>query len=196
MSDKQWGIHRIASAASQLTYQELLSYDAGVFMGEQFSGTRVPLLADVLEMARREGLTVKVDNRFSDFSQQQQNMLFNIVKESGARIAFTCKNPQVVKNVVSRFREAEIHYDGYVDEETVQQIHAMIRENPYTVWLPLQSEWTYWVKVPFANPFLCNMVKRYAQLGLWIVQTQDQYHQAVKLGADIIETNGTLKPRK
>ena len=182
--------------ASQLTYRELVSYDAGVFMGERFRGTRVPLLADVMEIARREGLTVKIDNRFSDFPEQQQNMLFDIVKESGARTAFTCKNPQIVKNVVSRFREAEIHYDGYVDEKTVQQMRAMIRENPFTVWLPLQSELTNWVKVPFANPFLCEMVKRYAELGLWIVQTQNQYHQAVKLGADIIETNGTLKPRK
>ena len=48
----------------ELTLDELQSYDAGIFMGEQFRGTRVPLLRDVLDLAGRTGLMVIKINTF------------------------------------------------------------------------------------------------------------------------------------
>ena len=39
------------------------------------------------------------------------------------------------------------------------------------------------------------MVKEYGSLGLWILETEEQLQQAEALGADIIETTGSVKPR-
>ena len=61
-------------------------------------------------------------------------------------------------------------------------------------WLPLPSHLTSWVKVPLASESLCAMAKQYGQLGLWILETQEQLEEAKRLGADIIETTGALKP--
>lgn len=180
--------------ATQLTFAQLQNLDAGIFMGEQFRHTRVPLLSQVLAYAAQAGIVVKIDNRFADFPQWQQEKLFDIVAASGVKAAFTCKNLEITETVVARFPDAEIHYDGYVDEEKILAVKSLLKNNPYTVWLALPSELTSWVRVPTATAELCAMVRRHAQLGLWILERQEQLEQAITLGADIIETTGALKP--
>lgn len=181
--------------AAELTYAQLAQLDAGLFMGQQFRGTKVPLLAEVLAYAAKTGLHVKLDNKFEHFTQEQKAVLLDIVEESGADVGFTCAQPENIRMVVSRFPTAVIHYDGYVDEEKVSAVKALLDQNPLTVWLALPSELTSWVQVPTANAQLCAMVKKYAQLGLWILETEAQLCQAEALGADIIETTGAIKPR-
>lgn len=177
-----------------LTLDVLQSYDAGIFMGERFRGTRVPLLREVLELAERTGLMVKIDNRFVRFPEWQQEKLFDIVAASGANVGFTCVDVASVRRVLERFPNAHIHYDGYVDEEKVKTVASLLSGNDYTVWLALPSKLTSWVKVPMATPELCAMVKRCAKLGIWILDSQEQLREAEALGADIIETTGSVKP--
>jgi len=180
--------------AAELTYEQLSSLDAGLYMGEQFRGTRVPLLAEVLAYAAQKKLHVKLDNKFERFTQEQKQIMFDIVKESGADVGFTCTKPETIRLVLERFPNATIHYDGYVDEETVRSIKAQLGDNLLITWLPLPSKLTSWVKVPVATPELCAMVKKYGMLGVWILETQEQLEHAESLGADIIETTGALKP--
>ena len=177
-----------------LTLTQLQAYDAGIFMGEQFRGTRVPLLSEVLALAAKENLEVKIDNRFEHFAPWQMEKLFDIVAASGANAGFTCTKTEIIEKVVARFPDAPIHYDGAVDEETVQKLRAMLKNNPFTVWAPLPSHLTSWVTVPLATPALCKMIKGYARLGIWILETQEQLQQAEELGADVIETTGSIKP--
>lgn len=180
--------------AGELTFAQLTAYDAGLYMGEQFRGTRVPLLKDALALAAKENMPIKMDNRFAKFPEWQQEKLFDIVEASGANVGFTCINTEVVEKVLKRFPNAPIHYDGAVDEDTVKQIAALLKGNEYTVWLPLPCRLTTWVKVPMATPELCAMVKNYAKLGIWILEDQEQLEQARALGADLIETTGSIKP--
>lgn len=178
----------------ELSYQQLLTYDAGVFMGQQFRGTRVPLLQEVLALAAKEKLEVKIDNRFESFTDWQQEKLFNIVEASGANAGFTCMKMDTIRRIVKRFPNAPIHYDGAVDQETVKEIRAALKNNALTVWAPLPSKLTSWVTVPFATPELCAMIKKYARLGIWILEDMPQLEQAAALGADVIETTGSIKP--
>lgn len=83
-----------------------------------------------------------------------------------------------------------------MNEPTLATLKALLPHNELTVWLALPSELTAWVKVPMASPALCALVKRHARLGLWILETQSQLEEAERLGADIIETTGSLKPRR
>lgn len=179
---------------AEMTYDQLLKLDAGLFMGEQFRGTRVPMLRQVLEFAAEKGLLAKLDNKFERFTPEQQEAFFQIVEASGASVAFTCKFPETIAPVAARFPKAQIHYDGAVTEETILQVKALLKENPLTVWLPLPSPLTDWVTVPMASEDLCKMVKKHAKLGLWILEAQEQLQQAKELGADIIETTGAIKP--
>ena len=57
---------------ADLTYDQLQQLDAGLFMGQRFAGTKVPLLSQVLSYASRVGVLVKLDNKFeSKFTPQQ-----------------------------------------------------------------------------------------------------------------------------
>ena len=178
-----------------LTYAQLLAYDAGSYMGPQFTGTNVPLLRDVLAFASQTGLLVKLDNKFERFSPRQKELFFRVMEASGAKVAFTCANMETIGQVAARFPNSEIHYDGFVDEQAILTVRSLLKNNPLTVWLALPSELTSWITVPTATPALCEMVKRHARLGLWILETEQQLETAVSLGADIIETTGAIKPR-
>ena len=116
------------------------------------------------------------------------------MEKSGADAGFTCANPENIALVAERFPKATVHYDGYVDEEKLQAVKSLLRGNPLVVWLPLPSHLTTWVKVPTATKELCGLAKQYGKLGLWILETEAQLARAKALGADIIETTGTLKP--
>ena len=177
-----------------VSYDDLICLDAGLYKGEQFRGTRVPLMEEVFAFAAEKGLDCKIDNKFSSFPIWQQEVLFDIAERSGARVGFTCKNLEVVKQVVDRFPNVEIHYDGLVTEEILQAIEVALKNNRLTVWLAQDTPLTWWVKIPKATPELCAMVKRYGKLGLWLLNTHEELEEAKALGADIIETNGVIKP--
>lgn len=178
-----------------MTWQELSVLDAGMYMGEQFRGIRVPLLAPMLSFAAEKNIHVKLDNKFESFTPEQKEKLFQIVENSGADVGFSCAHEENVRLVTERFPKATIHYDGYVDEEKIASVKALLKENPLVIWLALPSRLTSWVEVPTASPQLCQMVKKYGKLGLWILETEEQLEKAEALGADIIETTGSVKPR-
>ena len=105
-----------------IAYDALHALDAGLYKAEQFRGTKVPLMEEVFAFAAQVGMDCKIDNKFSSFPLWQQEALFDIAERSGARVGFTCKNLDVVKQIVERFPNAEIHYDGLVTEEILQSI--------------------------------------------------------------------------
>lgn len=181
---------------SEITYEQSLKYDAGIAKSFKFRGTKIPLLSDVLKFAKKSGVTVKIDNKVQNFSDIQTEIFYDIVEKSGAEVAFTCNDIEYIKKVASRFPNAEIHYDGFVDEKHLKEIKNILCDKSFTVWLCLKSQMTAWFTLPSADVELCSMVKKYAKLGLWLLYNDEQLRQAVKFGVDIIETTGVLKPEK
>lgn len=178
-----------------LTFAQSQQLDAGLWFGEEFKGTRIPALKDVLAFAGEHGIHIKIDNVFARFPEHQRKILFDLVEESGADAGFTCPDTATVEAVVTRFPKATVHYDGFVDEETVKAIKALLKENPLVVWLPFDNRITAWCKMPKATPERCAMVKKYAdKLGVWILSEESDRIAAEAMGADIIETTGALKP--
>ena len=181
--------------AKELTYAQLTELDAGLYMGEQFRGTKVPLFKEALDFAAQKGIHVKIDNKFEAFTPEQKETLFSIVEQSGVDAGFTCAQPENIRLVAERFPGSTLHYDGPVNEEALCGVKALLKNNPLIVWLPMASPLTSWVTVPTANETLCALVKKYGKLGLWILETEEQLAQAEAYGADIIETTGSIKPR-
>ena len=179
-----------------ITYAQALKFDAGISKSLKFKGERIPLLSDVLAFAKDADITVKIDNKIENFPQALQDILFDIAEASGAKLAFTCKTEDFIKKVVARFPKAEIHYDGYVDAETVRRIKTYLADNPLTVWLALPNKMTAWVKVPRASEKLCGEVKELCRLGIWICATEEEFEQAKAFGADVVETTGRIKRAK
>lgn len=180
---------------SEITYDELRTFDAGLWKGERFRGTHVPTLKQLLDFSREENIPIKIDNIFANQLKEHQAILFQEVMESKAPVGFTCANIKTIENVLNAVPDAEIHYDGSVTEEILPQIVKVCGSNALTIWIPVDCERTSWCKMPKASKELCDLTKRYARLGLWIIDTEEELSLAERLGADIIETMGSLKPK-
>ena len=179
---------------AQVTWDELKTLDAGMWFAKEFTGTKVPLLREVLAFAKKKGIHIKIDNIFARFPEYQQQLMFDIVAASGCDAGFTCPDIATVKSVVGRFPKATIHYDGFVDEATLENVSAALAENPLIVWLPFDNAITAWCKLPKANKEMCDLAHKYGRVGVWLLHEEEDRRAAESFGADIIETTGSLKP--
>lgn len=181
---------------ADITYAQAMELDAGIAKAKKFAGTKIPKLTELLSLAKDTGVTVKLDNKIGAFTDAQTTVLYDTVASSGAKTAFTCQTIAEIQKVLSRFPAAEIHYDGPVDSAILQTLSCLIPREKLFVWLAVPNEKTAWVEVPRACDTLCDEVKRYASLGIWIIEKQEELDAAVRFGADIIETAGHIKPRR
>ncbi len=181
---------------SDLSYAELLKFDFGLWFSPSFRGEKIPLLSEALAAAKAWNLAVKIDNKFQGFAPESIEKLFDIAEKSGADVGFTVNSLDFARLVCSRFPNATLHYDGEVTDEILQELSALVPKEKLAVWLPYPTELNTWVKVPFVSSELCEKVKKYAALGLWILSREEEYADAARRFApDIIETTGGLKPR-
>ena len=170
-----------------ISYPDLLQYDAGIFKGSMFKGTKVPLLSEVADLVAGTGVALKLDNKIQNFNDAQLEVIFTIAELSDADIGFTCKDMKFVEKVTSRLPNATIHYDGYINMEILEQLRAFATED---------REIYVWMKLDSAKEDTCAKIKEFGYLGIWILSTEEQLQKAIECGADVIETNGELKPPK
>lgn len=179
---------------SMLTYAETLKYDFGIAFAPEFRGTRLPLLEDVLKLVEPHGIKLKLDNKFWAFTERELQAFFDFLSPYSHQVAFTCQKVEYVRIIREMFPESEIHYDGPVSEEILRTLSELVPSEQLIVWLPLYCEKTAWAAGPFADEALAKLVNRYARLGIWILSTEEQLRMAEQFGAEIVETNGELKP--
>lgn len=179
---------------SELTYNEASAYDYGISFSKKFAGTSLPLLDDVLEFAKANDIKLKIDNKYQYFNAEQRSAFFELIRDYTSTACLTCSNVDELIAVSRLFAAMQLHYDGEVNESVLERIAEVIPKDRLTVWLPHKNPATSWVKVEFANKANAELVKRYARLGVWIISTPEQLSETETLGADVIETNGALKP--
>ena len=180
---------------SDITYEEALQYDFGSWFSEAFKGTKIPLLDNVLRFAEQNGIYLKIDNKYQNFNPAQRKAFFQLLKPYAATASLTCSSVEEIKNTSAVFPQMHFHYDGPVTAESLEQLRSFLPKERLTVWLPHKNPNTAWVTVDFASEQLAELVKPYARLGVWILSEYSQLKEAETLGAEIIETNGSLKPQ-
>ena len=180
---------------SEMTYDEVAQYDYGAWFSPKFKGEKIPLLEEVLDIARENGVLLKIDNKIWDFPKECMESFWKLLRDSKAAVGITCKNLETAKIAVQELPDAEIHYDGEVTEQILKDLCGLSYR--ITVWLPFQSKETCWVRIPFATEELCGIVKQYAKLGIWIVSKYEDFDEVMsRFDPDIVETPGQVKPIK
>lgn len=177
-----------------ITYANASEYDFGIWFSKKFKGTKIPLLKEVLDLARELGIKLKVDNKYQKFTVEQKKLLFDLLADYPDTACLTCSDVESIKEAHSILPDMHFHYDGTVTQEILEMLSKILSKDQLTVWLPLKSNATSWVKLDFADRVLSSLVKQYARLGLWILSTPEQLRTAEEYGADVVETNGQVKP--
>ena len=182
---------------SKIPLSKAMEFDYGLWHGDEFRGEKLPLLSEALAFACEHGMPVKIDNVIESFSDEENEILFDIVEKANAQAiaGFTCTKSEYLKKVVERFPKSMIHYDGYVDEAHLREVFSAVRENPVTVWLPHRNRLTSWCKMPEATEERAEMVRAFgAQLGVWILEEEaDLLEVCARFAPDYVETTGSLK---
>ena len=100
-----------------VTYEEALEYDFGMWFGKEFEGTKIPLLEEVLAVAQKHGLKVKIDNKYERFSPEDRRLLYSILAPYADTAGLTCFNLSSIAEALEFLPELCFHYDGQVNED-------------------------------------------------------------------------------
>jgi hypothetical protein len=82
-----------------------------------------------------------------------------------------------------------------VSEECLKKIAALAEGHMLTVWLCYDTPATQWYQGERATAELCARVRKYGEVGIWLLAEKEELRRAVlEFEADYVETNGKLKP--
>lgn len=176
-----------------ITYEEALKYDFGIYFAPKFKGERIPLLRDVLSVAKENGVIVKIDCKVERFSKTATEKLYELLQEFESGIALTSGKVEMIKFYAEKFPLAQLHYDGAANIEALEELSQF--SNRLTIWMPFKSKLTDWVKIPFVDDKLSKLVKKYGKLGIWNIGDDKSYDFICEnYKPDIVETTGYVKP--
>ncbi len=185
---------------AELTLEEARMLDYGLWKGETFRGTEIPLFADVLAFAKQAGIPLKIDNCYERFTPERREILYRLLDEAdmGSLVGFTCANVSSYAEVAERFPEAEFHYDGVINPENVAALQDIAKGHRTTVWIPFPCDATSWVSDTIrraSKEFADELHALGFEVGIWLLRRDEELAAAVEYGADIIETDGAVKPQ-
>ncbi len=178
---------------SYLTYDELLEYDFGIGYHKKYKGTKLPLLEELLKIAKEHSVEIKIDAKFSKLAPKAKATFYELVREYEDTVALTVNDLDVLKEVRELFPNVRIHYGRVYSKETITEASKLVPADKVTFWLPYNNERTSYVNVPFINEELAAAAKQHGSLGVWNLVTYAELEAAEKLGADVVETNGQIK---
>ena len=186
------------TAIIDLTLEQAREYEYGSWQDEAFKGEQMPLLEEALLYAKEHNMPIKIDNVIESFTPEQTEILFDIVEKTGMQglAGFTCTKPEYLAGVVERFPDSVVHYDGAVDEEKLDVVCGLLKNNPLIVWLMYPNALTSWCKTPPITAERVAMVRsKGARVGVWIIEEDNELIDAVeRFKPDLVETTGLLKP--
>lgn len=186
-------------AIKSITYAEACEYEYGSWFDEKYKGEHIPTLEEVLAFSKETKMPLKFDNIMQDFTDEQLDIFFTEVEKSGISdsIGFTGSKLEYLDKVLDRFPNTIIHFDGLWNDESREHLTSRVKEGNLYVWLRYDNKATSWNKFPAVTEETAADVKKYARLGLWLLSEREELENAINLyHADLVETNGSLKPVK
>ena len=168
-----------------LTYEELLQYDAGIRMGEQFKGTKIPRLEELLALCEGKDVIVELDKKVPT---EDLDVMFDVVEKYKANVAFFCADIERIQKVQSRFPDANIVYEGPATDEILSEVAKLVDPSHLTIWVYLDMPNFAWLDpIRKTSPENCARVKKYGRLGIGNIVNTFDVREAMKYDPDIIE---------
>ena len=119
---------------TDLTLEEVLQWEFGSWKQDSFAGEKIPLLEEVLALAKETGIPLKFDNVLWSHTPEQQKIFFDTIQERqvGNLIGVTCTGTEGIRTVRRILPDAHIHYDGAVAPEIMEEIAALVAPEQLT----------------------------------------------------------------
>lgn len=171
-----------------LTYDEIMKYDAGLAKGEDFRGTKVATLEELLAFAEGKDVRICLDKFIKQHDGEELDAFFALLRRYNTKVSFLVETMEQIEKVLSREPDARIDWDGPATDEALTAVTERVKNENLVVWLYLDKPNFSWLaanrKTSKEN---CERVKRYARLGLGNVNNAYDVKEALEFEPYIIE---------
>lgn len=183
-----WTIDRCSNGSgniSKMTYDELLQYDFGSWVGQEFSGEKIARLEDVLLLCKKKGVLLELDVAYK-WPTGSLLPLYDLVKKTGTQsLAIFCGTKTELEALLAEPLEINISVSGIVNMEKAEE--ALFLKDKVT-------HINY--SVPFAN--LSSELIDYIQsndvgVKTWTVNTEEDLQNAFEMGVNYAITDVLLQ---
>ena len=170
---------------SDITYEELMKYDAGIAMGEQFRGTRVPRLDELLTLTEGTNVTVALDKKIRT---EHIDALIDAVRPYRTKVCFSTSDTERIRRIQSRMPDAAFDYDVNLEDAALKEVCALIRPENRVFWLYMDRPNFAWlVQKAKASPENCARVRTYGKIGIANICNPVDVMDAMAFHPDVIE---------
>ena len=170
---------------SESNYEELLAFDAGIAFGEDFRGTHIPRLEELLVLLDGSDVLLDLDKKIPT---DRLDALLELVERYNVCVEFSCGDIQRIQKVLSRCPNARINYDGNTTDEILSRICEIVPYDQLIVWMYYDNPHFAWLTDRYkTSPENCARVKKYARLGIANILNTYEMRDAIRWGADVIE---------
>ncbi len=172
---------RVADA----TYEDLLRYDAGIALGEQFRGTRIPRLDELLSAAEGHDVTIALDKKIPT---ERVDALTDVVLRHRARVSFSTSDTERIKKVLQKVPDAMFDYDVNLSDEALREVTGLVKPEHLMIWMYLDKPNFAWL-APIAkvNAENYSRVKQYGRVGIANIRNTSDVMEALSYAPDAIE---------
>jgi len=179
---------------SELTFEEVRKMDFGIWFAEEFKGTKIPELTEVLDFVKETKMPLKFDNVIESATDEQIDYFLDTVQKSGVEeyIGITAKTLAFVDRVTSKLDKCFVHYDGPTSPEIYEQLKINARGHRLFIWLP--SEKKSWLTYPVATKEDVEFAKQYGLVGLWTAHDKASLDYILSMNPDGMELDGPFAP--
>ncbi|MBQ8310041.1 MAG: hypothetical protein IJX80_03400 [Clostridia bacterium] len=168
-----------------LTYEELLQYDAGIRMGEKFKGTKIPTLDELLAYVEGKDVIVELDKKVPT---AEIDRLIDVVLRYKAKVSFLCADIERIQRIQSRIPDANILYEGVISEEMLQKVTALVAPEHLIIGCYLDLPNFAWLEESRkTSTERCALIKKYGRLSIGNVNHTFDVRMAMQYDPDIIE---------
>lgn len=182
-----------------ITLEQAREYEYGSWKDERFKGEQLPTLSDVLDFSEKNpNVPLKFDNVWTKFPEELRIAFLDEIAERGDRvnIGLTCGTLESLEQASNALPLATLHYDGMdLSEETLRRVAEIAAGHRPIIWICYDTPETAWFKGEKASVNLCERVRKYGEIGIWLLSRREELATAVlEFHADYVETNGRIKP--
>ena len=168
-----------------LTYDELLEYDAGIAFGEEFAGTKIPLLEELLSLAEGKDVIIALDKKIQT---EDVDILLDVVEKYNTKVCFSTMDIERIKKIQERFPDALFDYDGPSTDEMLMEVTKLVKKENLVIWMYLDKPNFSWLEqTRKVSEETLSCAKRYARVGIGNVNGTFDTVEALSFCPDVVE---------
>ena len=170
---------------SDVTYAELMQYDAGIALDEKFKGTRIPRLDELLALVQGHDVALSLDKKIPT---DKIDAMLDVVAKFDVKIHFSTCDTQRIRKIQERFPNACFDYDVNLEDEALEEVCRLVKPENLLIWMYMDKPNFSWLvqkaKVSAEN---IARVKRYGRVGIGNVNNPIDMLEAEAFCPDVLE---------